>query len=277
MSERTGEEPSLGGKAAAVFKADVAVVVGYAIVGIPFGMLGASLGFNPLQTFLLSFFFFSGAGQAMMQNMFLAGFPTPTIVASVTLVSSRHVLYSSAMARYLAGCSPARKFLFAWNLTDEGFGVNLERFESGEPWSVGQAIAVNTVNQFAWAGATTLGAVAMNFVSVPSAIASFGMTCIFLSMLGSQRRTPDVLMAAVAACAGVFAAKALSLDSMAVILGALAGVLAGFVSGSALESHRGRRLEAAVVRRAGSGAAEGTQGAGERPAEGSEVDRDVVE
>lgn len=257
MSEKTGGGSSLREKAAVVFKADVAVVVGYAIVGIPFGMLGASLGFSPLQTFLLSFFFFSGAGQAMMQNMFLAGFSVPTIIASVTLVSSRHVLYSSALARHFAGCSPVKKFLFAWNLTDEGFGVNLERFESKEPWSVGQAIAVNTVNQFAWAGATTLGAVATGFVSVPSAVASFGMTCIFLSMLGSQRRTPDVLLAALAACAGVFAAKAFALDSMAVILGALAGVAVGFVSGSMLETRRERRLEATVVRGAVQGACAG--------------------
>lgn len=215
----------------AVVRADAAVAIGYVIVGIPFGMIGASLGFEPVQVFMLSFFFLSGAGQAMMQNMLMAGFAMPTVLASVMLVSSRHILYSAAMAPYARGMGFLRRFAFAWNLTDEGFGVNMDRFSSGEPWTVNQAILVNTANQVLWGLSTFAGAVAVNFISLPSALASFGVTCIFVCMLVGQLKNASTFLAAGCAAAGVFAAKCLGLDGVAVIAGAVIGVAVGYAAG----------------------------------------------
>lgn len=215
----------------AVIRADAAVAIGYVIVGIPFGMIGASLGFEPVQVFLLSFFFLSGAGQAMMQNMLMAGFAMPTVLASVMLVSSRHILYSAAMAPFARGMGFLRRFAFAWNLTDEGFGVNMDRFMSGERWTANQAILVNTANQALWGLSTFAGAVAVNFVSLPAAMASFGVTCIFVCMLVAQLKDASTFLAAGCAVAGVFAAKALGLDGVAVIAGALIGVVVGYAAG----------------------------------------------
>ena len=221
-------------QAKAVVRADAAVAIGYVIVGIPFGMIGASLGFEPLQVFMLSFFFLSGAGQAMMQNMLMAGFAMPTVLASVMLVSSRHILYSAAMAPYARGMRFLRRFAFAWNLTDEGFGVNMDRLSSGERWTANQIIAVNTANQVLWGVSTFAGAVLVNFISLPAAMASFGVTCIFVCMLVGQLKGASTFLAAGAAIAGVFAAKLAGLDGIAVILGAIIGVAVGFFAGEKL-------------------------------------------
>lgn len=222
----------------AVVKADGPVVLGYAIVGVPFGMIGASLGFEPLQVFMLSFFFLSGAGQAMMQNMLMAGFSIPATVASVTLVSSRHILYSSAMAPYARGISRLKRFLLAWNLTDEGFGVNLDRLESKEPWSINQAIAVNTVNQITWGLSTLAGALAVSVVALPTALANFGITCIFICLMATQKRGLDMTCAICSAFLGVFLAKAAGLASVAVMAGAVLGVIVGYVAGGRLREKR---------------------------------------
>lgn len=218
----------------AVVRADAAVAIGYVIVGIPFGMIGASLGFEPLQVFMLSFFFLSGAGQAMMQNMLMAGFAMSTVLASVMLVSSRHILYSAAMAPYARGMRFLRRFAFAWNLTDEGFGVNMDRLSSGERWTANQIIAVNTANQVLWGVSTFAGAVLVNFISLPAAMASFGVTCIFVCMLVGQLKGSSTFLAAGAAILGVFAAKLAGLDGIAVILGAIIGVVVGFFAGEKL-------------------------------------------
>lgn len=222
----------------AVARADAAVAIGYVIVGIPFGMIGASLGFQPLQVFMLSFFFLSGAGQAMMQNMLMAGFAMPTVLASVMLVSSRHILYSAAMAPYARGMGFLRRFAFAWNLTDEGFGVNMDRLSSGERWTVNQMILVNTVNQAIWGLSTFIGALAVSFVSMPAAMASFGVTCIFVCMLVGQLKAPSTFVAAASAVVGVFAAKLLGLSGVAVIVGALVGVVVGYASGMREEGRK---------------------------------------
>ena len=48
-------------------------MLGYVAIGVPCGILSASIGLDALQVFLLSALFYSGAGQFMIPNMFLAG------------------------------------------------------------------------------------------------------------------------------------------------------------------------------------------------------------
>ncbi len=89
-------------------------------------------------------------------NMWLAGSPALAIIASVTLVNSRQLLYGASLSRF---CGTARKklsFLFGATVTDESFAVNLGRFEKGS-WSVGMATAVNICCQTTWALANVAG------------------------------------------------------------------------------------------------------------------------
>ena len=69
------------------FSAALPIMLGYVAIGIPCGILGASIGMNELQVFLLSAVFYSGAGQFMIPNMWLAGSPLASIIASVSLPS----------------------------------------------------------------------------------------------------------------------------------------------------------------------------------------------
>ena len=57
------------------FSAALPIMLGYVAIGIPCGILSASIGMNELQVFLLSAVFYSGAGQFMIPNMWLARSP----------------------------------------------------------------------------------------------------------------------------------------------------------------------------------------------------------
>ena len=59
------------------FSAALPIMLGYVAIGIPCGILSASIGMNELQVFLLSAVFYSGAGQFMIPNMWLGGRPPP--------------------------------------------------------------------------------------------------------------------------------------------------------------------------------------------------------
>ena len=48
------------------FSAALPIMLGYVAIGIPCGILSASIGMNELQVFLLSAVFYSGAGQFMI-------------------------------------------------------------------------------------------------------------------------------------------------------------------------------------------------------------------
>ncbi len=201
-------------------------MLGYVAIGVPCGILCASIGLNALQVFLFSALFYSGAGQFMIPNLWLAGSPIASIIASVSLVNTRQMLYSASFAPRCTGASKRLAFLFAATVTDESYGVNTARFEAGE-WSVGRATAVNLLSQSSWALSNVVGVLVGNAVGVPLAIASFAMTSIFICLLCTQKVSVENVVAAAVAMVGVFVCKLAGLSGASILLGALVGVAAG--------------------------------------------------
>ena len=199
------------------------IMLGYAAIGVPCGILGASIGLSALQAFLFSLLFYSGAGQFMLSNMWLAGSPLPSIVASIALVNTRQMLYSASLAPACRGESTPAAFLFAATVTDESFGVNSAKFKEGG-WSVRRGTLVNLFSQTSWSISNAAGVLLGDAIDMPLAIASFAMTSIFICLLVTQRLSLDNAVAATAAMAGVVACKALGLSGAAVLVGALFGV-----------------------------------------------------
>ena len=195
------------------FSAALPIMLGYVAIGIPCGILSASIGMNELQVFLLSAVFYSGAGQFMIPNMWLAGSPLASIIASVSR------------------CERVKKrlaFLFAATVTDESYGVNTAKFEEGG-WSVGRATLVNLFSQSSWALSNVAGVLVGNAVGIPLAIASFAMTSIFICLLVTQKVTPANVVAAAFAILGVYTCKTIGLSGPAILVGALVGVMAALL------------------------------------------------
>ena len=123
-------------------QAAIPIMLGYVAIGIPCGILEDSIGMNALQVFFLSCMFYSGAGQFMIPNMWLAGSPLASIIASVSLVNTRQMLYSASFAPMCANERKRLSFLFSATVTDESFGVNMANFATGT-WNVPRATIVN--------------------------------------------------------------------------------------------------------------------------------------
>lgn len=211
------------------FAAAFPVIIGYVFLGIPCGILAQQVGLDALQVFLLSMLFYSGAGQFMIPNMWLAGSPALAIIASVTLVNTRQLLYGASLSRFCRSTPKRLSFLFGATVTDESFAVNLGRFGKGG-WSVLRATAVNLFCQTTWAVANVAGVVLGSLLTVPTALASFAMTSIFLCLLFSQKCTLPNVVAALTAVLGVFLCKCVGLTGPAILIGALIGVAAGILA-----------------------------------------------
>lgn len=210
-------------------------MLGYVTIGIPCGVMEAEVGLTPLMAFLLSATFYSGAGQFMMSSLALVGTPVASMVASVSLVSTRQLLYSAALAPYLAGASRPLAALFAATVTDESFGVNLERFAGGGGWDAVRATMVNLASMFSWAAANALGALVGPVLAIPTAVMSFAMTSIFICLLATQGRTRRTVCCAAASVISVILLKVLGLGSMSILPAALIGILVGMVIGGSRE------------------------------------------
>lgn len=210
-------------------EAALPIMLGYVAIGVPCGILNASIGLNVLQVFLLSVLFYSGAGQFMLPNMYLAGAPLASIIASISLVNTRQMLYSASFAPF---CDNERKrltFLFGATVTDESFGVNTEKFEEGN-WSVKHALWVNIFSCASWTVSNSLGVIIGGLINIPLAVASFAMTSIFVCLMCSQKICIENIVAIIFAIAGVYVCKCVGLTGPAILLGAVVGVAAAFVA-----------------------------------------------
>ncbi len=199
------------------------IMLGYVAIGIPCGILSASIGLNPLQVLLLCVLFYSGAGQFMIPNMWLAAAPVASIIASVSFVNTRQILYSAAFAPWCEKASKRLSFLFAATVTDESFGVNTQRFEQGG-WSVRRATFVNLFSQSSWTVSCVVGVFLGDILGIPLAIAAFAMTSIFICLLVTQKICAANIVSAFCAAFGVIVCKCVGLSGPAIFIGALFGV-----------------------------------------------------
>ena len=78
-------------------------------------------------------------------------------------------------------------------------------------------------------------------LAIPTAVMSFAMTSIFVCLLAGQRWDRVTAVVAAASVLGVIVLKALGAGSLAVLLGAVLGVLAGLVAGAARRGRGGAR------------------------------------
>ena len=209
------------------------IMLGYVAIGIPCGILSASVGMNAAQVFLLCALFYSGAGQFMIPNMWITATPIASIFASVALVNTRQMLYSASLSQFCQKAKKRLSFLFAATVTDESYGINMQKFEQagadGGGWSVGRATLVNLFSQSSWTLASVVGVLIGNALSIPLAIASFAMTSIFICLLCMQKITPENVVAVLAAVVGVVACKLVGLSGPAILIGAVVGVLGAII------------------------------------------------
>lgn len=202
------------------------VVAGYIGIGLPCGILEQQVGMDWIMALLMSVVFYSGAGQFMIPGMLMAGNPLLAIIASVSFVNTRQVLYSASLSQYCQNVGKRLAFFFSAGVTDESFGVNIQRFRCGD-WKVSQALLVNVFCCASWAISNALGVALGTLIALPAAIGMFAMTSIFICLLCSQRFNGTTVLVVIVSVLGVMACKILGLTGPAVLVGALTGICAG--------------------------------------------------
>lgn len=212
------------------------VMLGYVVIGLPAGILEAEVGLEPWMVFMLSCTYYSGAGQFMLPNLWLAGQGFWSIGASISLVNMRQLLYSAAFAPAMARVPRPFKALFAATVTDESFGVNMARFASDPSWDAACATTLNVLSMLSWATANAVGAVVGDALAMPTDVASFAMTSIFVCLLLTQEFSRPTAACAVTAAVVVALCKVAGVGGVAVVAGAVAGVAVAMVVGGGGES-----------------------------------------
>ena len=210
------------------------IMLSYIAVGLACGVLSAQAGMAWWMVALISLTYFSGSGQFMMANLWLSGMPVFSIALSVAAISLRFALYSASLAPRLEGASKLETLGASATLIEEGYGISLGKFAEGDGWGPRETIALNVVLILTWVLFSAIGAVVGSVLSIPTAVAGFVCTSLFIYLLASQRATWGNVVAALVAFASVAVLKYAGLSGIAVFAATILGVLAALVMSEAL-------------------------------------------
>jgi branched chain amino acid efflux pump len=159
--------------------------LGFAVSGFGFGLVyglaAREAGFSLIEATSMSVFVLAGAAQFAAVGLIAQGAGWPSIVILTALMNARHLLYSAAMAPWLASRSRLERAAMAHVLTDETFALSLAHFQRlGRTDARGFWLAAG-IDCLSWPIATAVGVVAGQLIVDP---AQLGLDVVFPAAMG---------------------------------------------------------------------------------------------
>ena len=199
--------------------------------GFVYGLSAREAGFSPIEAVAMSVIVFGGASQFAAVGYVASGLAWPGIILLTGLLNARHLLYSAALAPWLARVRFARRAVMAHLLTDEAFALSIGHFRRlghTDEWGYWIGAIVSTF--IPWNLATLAGVLLGGQIPDP---ALFGIDIIFpAAMIGlsvgllTGRR--ELVAAIVGAGVGVAVGLAAS-PAVGIIVGGLVGPIVGLL------------------------------------------------
>ncbi len=182
------------------------VVFGYLPIGFAFGILAQKAGLSTFNTLAMSVLVYAGSAQLISVSLFASGISPWSILITTFIVNLRHMLMSAALSPYLREWRKALIPFFAFELTDETFGLHSVRFPKTGAIP-GETLAINLISQGAWVFGTWLGITAGNLIQdVRPFGLDYALPAMFVALLVFQlkdRGNAAVLYTAIAVFAGL--------------------------------------------------------------------------
>lgn len=167
------------------------IFLGYAPVGLAFGILAVQKGFTVLEAVICSATAIAGAGQFIAAAMLGAGAGAAAIVLATSIVNLRYVLFATTVSPYMRHVPIRWQVWLGYTLTDESFAVNIADLKEGKANRYSMA-GVGVIAWLGWVGGTVIGALASTAIGDPSAWGvDFAMPAMFAALfvaLADSRR-----------------------------------------------------------------------------------------
>lgn len=105
------------------FRLSLPVLGAYWFLGITYGLLSASMGYDIWVPIIMAMFIYSGSVEFIALTMLTGAFAPIGAAAMSLMVGARHLFYSISMLNKYRGAGWKKIFLVYW-LTDETFAIN---------------------------------------------------------------------------------------------------------------------------------------------------------
>jgi 4-azaleucine resistance transporter AzlC len=220
-------DPTLSAQRRQLVVDGIGIIVTAAGFGFVYGVAAGAAGFSLVDASAMSVIVFGGAAQFAAVGYVAGGFSWLGIVLLTAFLNARHVLYSAALAPWLADRPLAERAVMAHLLTDEAFALSITHFRRvGRADTWGYWFAAIGATFIPWNLATIAGVLVGGAIPDPS---RFGLGVVFPAAMaglavGLARGRREVAAALVGAVLGV--AISLAWDpAIGIIAGGLGGPL----------------------------------------------------
>ncbi|PMR75974.1 AzlC family ABC transporter permease [Billgrantia endophytica] len=199
------------------------------VFGLAFGVAALSRGLSGLEAMLMSALVFAGASQFAALELWGPEIPLLPLIATTFAINARHLLMGAAIQPWLAHLPPGQRYGSVMLMSDSNWAMAAADHQKGET-NIGMLVGGGIALWVTWLFGTLLGVVFGSGIQQPE---RFGldviMGCFLLSMLVGGRRDLSMLLPWGAAALAALAAMAWLPTHSHVIVGALAGGLAGML------------------------------------------------
>ena len=210
----------------AAFPHTIPVMTGFLFLGIAYGILMNSKGYNFGWSILMSIFVFAGSMQYVAINLLSVAFNPLNALLMTIMVNARHLFYGLSMLEKFKGTGNKKPYLI-FGLIDETFSI-LCSTEPPEGVDRGWFMFfITLLNHIYWVTASALGGILGSMFSFNTKGIDFVMTALFVVIFINQWKSqkqhlPAVIgIAASVLCLLLFGSGGFIIPSMILIIGAL--------------------------------------------------------
>ncbi|PIE77039.1 MAG: transporter [Clostridiales bacterium] len=179
------------------------IALGYIPLGIVCGMLLNNAGLNPYSVVAMSFLVFAGSSQFVAASMLAHGATLIAIVVTTFIINLRQLIYSSSLANHLTEKNPLKIIAFSQFITDETFAINSRQYNDAS-WSDTDATLLGLFSNLHWVIGNLIGALFGKYLGIPTGVAGFALTAMFIALLALQiRQKSDVRLCVIGAFSAI--------------------------------------------------------------------------
>ncbi len=201
------------------------ILVGFAFLGMSYGLLMRSKGFSFIYPMFMSMFIFAGSMEFVTANLLFADFNPIYAFLLALMVNARHLFYGISMLEKFDGTGWKKPYLI-FGMCDETFSINCTADlppDVDRGWFM---FFVTLLNQIYWVVSSTVGSLLGYIIHFNTKGIEFVMTALFVVMFLGQwdkkeNRVPALVgLIGTAVCLPIFGSKYFIVPAMVLIVAA---------------------------------------------------------
>ncbi|MBQ7732901.1 MAG: AzlC family ABC transporter permease [Synergistaceae bacterium] len=162
------------------FRDTLPVMTGYIVLGLGFGIILSTRGYNALWALLMCIVIYSGTMQFVAIDLFTSGASLAATGMTSLMVSARHLFYGLSMIERYEKVSGLRKFYMIFALTDETYSLVCEADDED------YCFWVSLFNHIYWTSGSIMGALLGQILPFDFRGIDFALTALFVSICVEQ-------------------------------------------------------------------------------------------